>query len=39
MIRGLDDDEVGFLDLVEETKAKAAQMISMEERKEIQEFR
>ncbi|KAL0812108.1 hypothetical protein ABMA28_009489 [Loxostege sticticalis] len=39
MIRGLDDDEVGFLDLVEETKAKAAQQISLEEKKEMQEFR
>ncbi|XP_049880201.1 PSME3-interacting protein [Pectinophora gossypiella] len=39
MIRGLDDDEVGFLDLVERTKAKAAQQISMEEKKEMQEFR
>ncbi|XP_013144773.1 PREDICTED: uncharacterized protein LOC106108218 [Papilio polytes] len=39
MIRGLDDDEVGFLDLVERTKAKAAQQISLEEQKEMQEFR
>ncbi|XP_059055637.1 PSME3-interacting protein [Achroia grisella] len=39
MIRGLDDDEVGFLDLVERTKAKAAQQISIEEQKEMQEFR
>ncbi|CAH2057398.1 unnamed protein product, partial [Iphiclides podalirius] len=39
MIRGLDDDEVGFLDLVERTKAKAAQQISREEQKEMQEFR
>ncbi|XP_048001204.1 PSME3-interacting protein-like [Leguminivora glycinivorella] len=39
MIRGLDDDEVGFLDLVERSKAKAAQQISMQEQKEMQEFR
>ncbi|XP_041972513.1 PSME3-interacting protein [Aricia agestis] len=39
MIRGLDDDEVGFLDLVERTKAEVAQQISIEERKEMQEFR
>ncbi|CAH0403087.1 unnamed protein product [Chilo suppressalis] len=39
MIKGLDDDEVGFLDLVERTKAKAAQQISLEEQKEMQEFR
>lgn len=39
MIRGLDDDEVGFLDLVEQTKAKAAQQISIEEQKEMKEFR
>lgn len=39
MIRGLDDDEVGFLDLVERTKAKAAQQISIEEQREMQEFR
>ncbi|XP_063833699.1 PSME3-interacting protein isoform X1 [Ostrinia nubilalis] len=39
MIRGLDDDEVGFLDLVEQSKAKAAQQISLEEQKEMQEFR
>ncbi|XP_072948019.1 PSME3-interacting protein [Epargyreus clarus] len=39
MIRGLDDDEVGFLDLVERTKAEVAQQISMEEKKEMQEFR
>ncbi|XP_013194383.2 PSME3-interacting protein [Amyelois transitella] len=39
MIRGLDDDEVGFLDLVETAKAKAAQQISIEEQREMQEFR
>ncbi|CAK1543392.1 unnamed protein product [Leptosia nina] len=39
MIRGLDDDEVGFLDLVERTKAEVAQQISIEEQKEMQEFR
>ncbi|XP_045505170.1 PSME3-interacting protein [Colias croceus] len=39
MIRGLDDDEVGFLDLVERTKAEVAQQISIEEHKEMQEFR
>ncbi|KAG6449633.1 hypothetical protein O3G_MSEX006149 [Manduca sexta] len=39
MIRGLDDDEVGFLDLVERSKAKAAQQISIEEKREMQEFR
>lgn len=39
MIRGLDDDEVGFLDLVERTKAEVAQQISIEEKKEMQEFR
>ncbi|KAJ0171639.1 hypothetical protein K1T71_013189 [Dendrolimus kikuchii] len=39
MIRGLDDDEVGFLDLVERTKAKAAHQISIEEQREMQEFR
>ncbi|XP_050552510.1 PSME3-interacting protein [Spodoptera frugiperda] len=39
MIRGLDDDEVGFLDLVERSKAKAAQQISIEEQREMQEFR
>ncbi|KAL4717479.1 hypothetical protein ACJJTC_000628 [Scirpophaga incertulas] len=39
MIKGLDDDEVGFLDLVERTKAKAAQEISLEDQKEIKEFR
>ncbi|XP_061380700.1 PSME3-interacting protein [Danaus plexippus] len=39
MIRGLDDDEVGFLDLVERTKAEVAQQISIEEQKEMKEFR
>ncbi|XP_048484273.1 PSME3-interacting protein [Plutella xylostella] len=39
MIRGLDDDEVGFLDLVESSKAQAAQQIFLEEKKEMQEFR
>lgn len=39
MIRGLDDDEVGFLDLVERTKAEVAQQIHIEEKKEMQEFR
>ncbi|VVC99947.1 unnamed protein product [Leptidea sinapis] len=39
MIRGLDDDEIGFLDLVERTKAEVAQQISIEEHKEMQEFR
>ncbi|XP_045762837.1 PSME3-interacting protein isoform X2 [Maniola jurtina] len=39
MIRGLDDDEVSFLDLVERTKAEVAQQISIEEKKEMQEFR
>ncbi|KAJ8710877.1 hypothetical protein PYW08_009392 [Mythimna loreyi] len=39
MIRGLDDDEVGFLDLVERSKANAAQQISIEEQREMREFR
>lgn len=39
MIRGLDDDEIGFLDLVERTKATAARQISLEEQREMREFR
>ncbi|GBP20904.1 Protein FAM192A [Eumeta japonica] len=39
MIRGLDDDEVGFLELVERSKATAAQQISLEEQREMHEFR
>lgn len=39
MIRGLDDDEVGFLELVEQSKASVARQISLEEQREMKEFR
>lgn len=39
MIRGLDDDEVGFLELVEQSKASVARQISLEEQREMKDFR
>jgi hypothetical protein len=39
MIRGLDDDEVGFLELVDRTKMAEERRQLMEETKQIEEFR
>ncbi|XP_015924305.2 PSME3-interacting protein [Parasteatoda tepidariorum] len=39
LIRGLDDDEVAFLELVDQTKIEMETKLWEEERKEIQEFR
>lgn len=39
LIRGLDDDEVQFLDLVDRTKMNAEKQQQIEEQKEIEEFR
>jgi len=39
MIRGLDDDEVGFLELVDKTKMNEERRQLIEEAREIEEFR
>jgi len=39
MIKGLDDDEVDFLDLVDRKKIEAEQLKEMEEKEELKEFR
>lgn len=39
LIRGLDDDEVQFLELVDQNKIDAEKKQLREERKELQEFR
>lgn len=39
MIKGLDDDEVEFLDLVDKNKLKAERQAQIEEEKEMSEFR
>lgn len=39
MIRGLDDDEIGFLDFIDQTKMKAERRQQLEEENEMEEFR
>lgn len=39
MIRGLDDDEVGFLELVDRTKMAEERRQFIEETRQIEEFR
>lgn len=39
MIKGLDDDEVEFLDLVDKNKMNAERKAQLEEAKEMNEFR
>ncbi|XP_076337057.1 PSME3-interacting protein [Tachypleus tridentatus] len=39
LIRGLDDDEVAFLDLVDKTKMEMESKISKEDKREIEEYR
>lgn len=39
MIKGLDDDEIEFLDLVDRTKLEAERLKSQEEAREIRDFR
>jgi len=39
MVRGLDDDEAGFLDLVDRTKLAEETRIIKEERDELEEYR
>lgn len=39
MIRGLDDDEVEFLDLVDRTKMEEERKKNLEEEKEMKEFK
>lgn len=39
MIRGLDDDEVGFLELVDKTKMDEERRQLIEEARQIEEFR
>jgi len=39
MIRGLDDDEVGFLELVDKTKMNEERRQFIEDAREIEEFR
>lgn len=39
MIKGLDDDEVEFLDLVDKNRMNAERQAQLEERKELNEFR
>uniref|UniRef100_A0A182K3K9 FAM192A/Fyv6 N-terminal domain-containing protein n=1 Tax=Anopheles christyi TaxID=43041 RepID=A0A182K3K9_9DIPT len=39
MIKGLDDDEVEFLDLVDKNRMQAERQAQLEERKELNEFR
>lgn len=39
MIKGLDDDEVEFLDLVDKNRMQAERQAHLEEQKELNEFR
>lgn len=39
MVRGLDDDEAGFLDFVDKTKLAEESRILQEERDELEEYR
>ena len=39
LIKGLDDDEVSFLELVDQTKIEMETKLYQEEKKELQEFR
>ena len=39
MVRGLDDDEAGFLDFVDQTKLAEESRILQEERNELEEYR
>lgn len=39
MIRGLDDDEVGFLELIDKTKMDEERRQLIEEARQIEEFR
>lgn len=39
MVRGLDDDEAGFLDFVDQTKLAEESRILQEERDELEEYR
>lgn len=39
MIKGLDDDEVEFLDLVDRTKLEQERLKTLEEAREIRDFR
>lgn len=39
MIKGLDDDEVEFLDFVDRKKIEAEQLKELEEKQELMEFR
>lgn len=39
MIKGLDDDEVEFLDLIDRTKMEEERKKNLEEEKEVQEFK
>lgn len=39
MIKGLDDDEVEFLDLVDQKKLEAEQLKELEEKQELLDFR
>lgn len=39
MIRGLDDDEVDFLDMVDKNKLEAEKQQKLDELKELREFR
>lgn len=39
MIRGLDDDEVGFLDVIDKAKSVAERKQQQEELNELQDFR
>lgn len=39
MIKGLDDDEIEFLDMVDRTKMEEEKRLMNEEAKELQEFR
>jgi hypothetical protein len=39
LVRGLDDDEVGFLDLVDRTKMAEEYRIMKEEKEELEEYR
>jgi len=39
MIRGLDDDEVDFLDIVDRSKMNAERKVQLEETKELNDFR
>lgn len=39
MIRGLDDDEIEFLDMVDRTKMEQEKRLQNEEAKELEQFR